>query len=295
MTDQYLLFYLPFFIILISVEYFLGRRRGLLLYTKSNSQSSIIIGIGQRLLAFIPGSVAGFVWLFVYEHRLCDMPTNTWWYVLALFIGVEFFYYWVHRYSHEIRWLWATHSVHHSTEELNFLASYRLGWTLHISMPGIIYTPLFFIGFHPTHALIMIAANLSFQSLLHTELVRKLGPLEGLLNTPSAHRVHHAKNVEYIDKNYGGVLIIWDRMFGTYQEERDDVPVEYGLIKPSVSTNPFRIVLHEWTNIIIDLKIHPVRYWPLLLFGPPGWLPNGRGMTSAKLREDFRSGLSLGE
>ncbi len=283
MKGQYLLYFIPLFIMFILAEYFVGRARGLSVYTKLHTNASIVIGLGDRILALIPFSIASLVWSMAYDHRITDLHINSWLYVACLFIGVEFFYYWMHRFSHEIRWLWATHSIHHSTQELNILSSSRLGWTVQISMPGLVYTPLFFIGFYPPHVLMMLAANLIFQSVLHTELVGKLGLLEGIFNTPSAHRVHHGKNVEYIDMNYGGILIVWDRLFGTYQEELKDIKIEYGLVGSHHSTNPLRIIFNEWIKIIGDLRVYPARYWILLLFGRPGWRPNNQEATIVEL------------
>ncbi len=288
-VHSYLLYFLPVFAVMIAIEYGIGRKRGIKIYTKDQSIASLVIAIGQRLIGLIPLSLVGVAWFIAYENRLFELSTDSWWYIPLLFLGLEFFYYWFHRLSHEIRWFWATHSVHHSIEEMNFLAAYRFGWTGRISMGGIVYTPLCLFGFSPTHVVIMLAINLMYQSWLHTNLIGKLGPLEGIINTPSAHRVHHAKNADYLDRNHGGVLMIFDRLFGTYVPERDDVPVEYGLIKPSGSTNPLRIAFHEWGNIINDVKQYPIRHWPMLLFGPPGWAPNGESMTSAQLREQFRA------
>ena len=289
-VHHYLMFFLPVFAAMIAVEYQVGKRRGLKLYTKEQSIASVIIAIGQRVISFIPLSLVGFLMYKAYGARLFELSPANWWYIPALFVGVEFAYYWFHRLSHEIRWLWATHSVHHSIEEMNFLAAYRFGWTSRISMGGLVYTPLCLIGFHPAHIVIMLAVNLMYQSWLHTNLIGKIPAIEGILNTPSAHRVHHAKNADYLDRNHGGVLMIFDRLFGTYVEEREDEPVEYGLIKPSGSTTPVRIAFHEWGNLINDAKKHPVRHWPMLMFGPPGWAPNGEGMTSAALRAQYREG-----
>lgn len=291
-VHNYLMFFLPVFAAMIAIEYRIGKRRGLSLYSKDQSIASVVIAVGQRLISLVPVSLAGLLWIYAFDHRLFEPSPAAWWYIPALFLGVEFFYYWFHRLSHEIRWLWATHSVHHSIEEMNFLAAYRFGWTGQISLGGLVYTPLCLMGFPPTHILIMLALNLMYQSWLHTTLIGKLGPLEGVVNTPSAHRVHHAMNAEYLDRNHGGVLMIFDRMFGTYVEERDDTPVRFGLIKPSRSTNPVRIAFHEWGNILNDLKSHPVKWWPMLLFGPPGWAPNGAGATSAQLRKRAKAELA---
>ena len=286
---EYIAVFVPLFLAMIAVEYFIGRRRGLALYSREQTIASIVIGIGQRIIRSLPIGLAAILLPFAYEHRLFDLPVNALWYIPALFLGVEFFYYWMHRASHEIRWLWATHAVHHSTEEMNIVASSRLGWTGAISSAALIYLPLCMIGFPPLHVVTMQGLNLAYQAMLHTTLIRKLGPFEGVLNTPSAHRVHHARNADYLDRNHGGVLMIFDRIFGTYVEERDDEPVEFGLVTPPPTTNPIKIVFYEWGNIINDLKRYSLRHWPMLLFGPPGWAPGGQGRTSAELRAAYRS------
>lgn len=288
-VHSYLFFFLPVFAVMIATEYWIGRKRGLRLYSAGQSFASVIIGIGQRLLSFIPFGFVGFAWYIAYQNRVFDLPVGAWWYIPALFLTLEFFYYWFHRLSHEVRWFWTTHAVHHSIEEMNVLAAYRFGWTGRISMGSIVYTPMCLIGFNPAHVVLMLAINLMYQSWLHTTLIGKLGPLEGVINTPSAHRVHHARNADYLDRNHGGVLMIFDRLFGTYVPERDDEAVEFGLIKPPKTANPFRIVFHEWGNLFNDLKRYELRHWPMLMFGPPGWAPDGDSMTSAQLRAAYRA------
>lgn len=287
-VHSYLAFFLPVFAVMIILEYQVGLRRGLKLYSRDDTVASIVIAVVQRLISLVPFGFVGLVWVFAYDHRLFELSVEAWWYVPALFLGLEFFYYWFHRLSHEVRWLWATHAVHHSIEEMNVLAAYRFGWTGRISAGSLVYTPLCLLGFPPSHIVMMLAANLVYQSWLHTNLIGRLGPLEGILNTPSAHRVHHARNADYLDRNHGGVLMIFDRIFGTYVAERDDEPVEYGLVKQPATKNPVRIAFHEWGNMVADLRRYPARHWPGLLFGPPGWSPDGSTMTSAEMRRAYR-------
>jgi len=156
-------------------------------------------------------------------------------------------------------------------------------------MGGLVYMPMYWIGFKPSYVILMLALNLMYQAWLHTTLIPKLGLFEGIINTPSAHRVHHAKNADYLDRNHGGVLMIFDRIFGTYVEEREDVSVDFGLVKPVNSYNPVKIAFHEWINMINDLKKNKFRHWPGLLFGPPGWAPDGKSQTSAQLRAAYRA------
>jgi sterol desaturase/sphingolipid hydroxylase (fatty acid hydroxylase superfamily) len=295
-THQILLFFVPIFLLMILTEHKLGRKRGRSLYTRGDTLASILIAIGQQLIALLSlGVVVSAVMMIAWEYRLFDLPVTSWWYFPTLFIAHEFAYYWFHRLAHTVRWFWASHSVHHSTEELNILAAYRFGWTGWLSMGRLVFVPLIWIGFDPTIVAFMFAANLMYQSWLHTTLIGKLGLLEGILNTPSAHRVHHARNASYLDRNHGGVLIIFDRMFGTYVEEQEREPCDYGLVKPSGSHNPVRIAFYEWDNIFNDLKSSHVRHWPGFLFGPPGWAPDGKGTTSADLRTFYRAGQDVGQ
>lgn len=287
-------YFLPLFMAMIAIEIWVAKKRGLTLYTRSATIASIVIGLGQRLIGLSSLSLTGYLGVLAYEHRIATMPLSDWRVIIALFIGVEFAYYWYHRLSHEIRWFWATHAVHHTIEEMNILGAYRLGWTSRISMAYLVTLPLMWIGFSPVAVATMLALNLFYQSWLHTSLIGKLGVLEGVLNTPSAHRVHHAKNADYLDRNHGGVLMIFDRMFGTYVAERDDEPVQFGLVKPVGSTNPFVIVFHEWVRLFDDLKSRAPRHWLMTLFGPPGWAPDGASVTSKTLRDQYLAGLGVG-
>jgi len=176
---------------------------------------------------------------------------QTW--VVGFFV-LEFFYYWQHRFSHTIRWFWTSHAVHHSTNEFTLPAATRLGWTSTLTGSWLVFVPMAMMGFHPILISGLMLANLRYQYFIHTEAIGKLGPLEWVLNTPSHHRVHHGSNPDYLDKNFGGVLIVFDRLFGSFAEERDDNPVVYGLTKPVLSNNPFVIALHEWGNLIGDLR-----------------------------------------
>lgn len=288
------LFYVfaPFFIAMIVAEIAVGRRRGLKLYTGGETFASIGIEIGQRIVGALKLGLGLAAGAFVYEHRLFTIDMTAWWSIPALFVGTEFTYYWFHRMSHEVRWLWATHAVHHSVEEMNILASYRLGWTGFLSMGFVFHLPLMWLGFTPLAVATTLAINLFYQSWLHTVLIGRLPLVEGWLNTPSAHRVHHARNADYLDRNHGGVTLVFDRLFGTYVAERADEPCEFGLVKPVGSQNPLRIALHEWERLFHDLAKARLRDWPGLFLGPPGWAPDGKGETSAMLRARYRSGVA---
>ncbi len=282
-------YFMPVFVAMVLVELWVLRRRGLARYSLGETFATLGIGLGQRIIgAVAKGSGFGLLSFAVWQVRLATIPMHSALSWVALFIGVEFTYYWFHRSSHEVRWLWATHAVHHTPEELNILASYRLGWTGLISGGFVFHLPLMLIGFHPVAVATMLAANLFYQSWLHTVLIARLPLVEGWLNTPSSHRVHHGRNADYLDRNHGGVTLVFDRLFGTYVAERDDDPVEFGLVTPVGSVNPVTIAFHEWQAIARDLRAYPVRHWPGLMFGPPGWRPDGAGLTSAAIRAAYR-------
>jgi sterol desaturase/sphingolipid hydroxylase (fatty acid hydroxylase superfamily) len=254
-------------------------------YDWKGAFNSLAIAVGRRLTDFLPIAFAlpGAAWL--YEHRFFDWKMNepTAW--VVLFFALEFAYYWFHRASHRVRWFWATHAVHHSPNQFNLSAAYRLGWTGKFTLTLIFFSPIALLGFPPQMILIAFALNLLYQFWIHAEWIPPLGFLEGIINTPSAHRVHHASNVEYLDANYGGVLLIFDRLFGTYIPEKRDVPIRYGWVQPITSNNPLRVAFQQWINVWADLRqAKNVREIAGYLFGPPGWQPDGNGQTTENLR-----------
>jgi sterol desaturase/sphingolipid hydroxylase (fatty acid hydroxylase superfamily) len=239
----------------------------------------------RRVLALAPYSLAAPIFYWAYQHRLFTFEMNSVGSVLLLFIGLEFFYYWYHRSSHTIRWFWNTHQVHHSPNQFNLAAAYRLGWLGKFTGSTIFFTPLSLLGFEPSIVLAALALNLLYQFWIHADWISKLGWLEYVLNTPSAHRVHHASNPEYLDANFGGVLIVFDRLFGTYIEERADVPCDYGLVHKVTTYNPVRINFEPWGGLAKDLAgARSLRECWFYLFGAPGWRADGMGSTTADLR-----------
>lgn len=209
---------------------------------------------------------------WIYEHRLFTIAMDAWWAFALLFVGEEFCYYWYHRSAHRVRWFWATHAVHHSPNQLTLATALRLVWTGKITGTALFFSPLVWLGFSPLAVALAAAANLLYQFWLHTTWIPKLGrTFERWFNTPSNHRVHHGSNPEYLDCNYGGVLMVFDRLFGTYVEERADVPPRYGLTKPLLTYNPVRIAFHEWMNLVHDLiAARSGRDVWCALFAPPG-------------------------
>ena len=246
---------------------------------------------GRQLLRFVPLAIIAPWMAWTWDHRLFTQSLDNVGSILLLFFGLEFFYYWYHRFSHTTRWFWAGHSPHHSPNQLNLSAAYRLGWFGRLTGSTLFFTPLVLLGFTPTVVLSALVLNLLYQFWLHADWFPRLGWLEGIFNTPSAHRVHHARNPEYLDANYGGVLVIFDRLFGSYIPERDDMPCDYGTITPVVSSrNPFVLNFSPWIGLFKDLRsarsLHEA--W-MYTFGPPGWRPDGEGLTTADIRR--RAGL----
>jgi sterol desaturase/sphingolipid hydroxylase (fatty acid hydroxylase superfamily) len=234
--------------------------------------ASLADALGREYIvyAFLTLSLAAPLIGFAWKHRLFTIPLDTPAAVVVLVILQDFFYYWFHRASHRIRWFWATHAIHHSSNELNLAASFRFGWTGRLTGAGAFYVPMIWLGFAPGPVFIAGGFNLLYQFWTHTEWIPKLGWLEYVLNTPSHHRVHHASNAEYLDRNYGGILIVWDRLFGTFVSERDDEPCRYGLVKPLLSNNPLVIGFHEWGALLRDAwRARSWRERLMCIIGPP--------------------------
>jgi sterol desaturase/sphingolipid hydroxylase (fatty acid hydroxylase superfamily) len=247
------------------------------------SSFDLLLRIAVGLL--LPLSIAAPLVAWAVQHRLTTIALDDGLAVLLLFIGQEFCYYWYHRAAHRVRWFWGNHSVHHSPNELNLSAAFRIGAFGRLTGTTLFFVPLIWLGFDVRTVFAVLTLNLLYQFWIHATWIPKLGWLEYVLNTPSAHRVHHAANPEYLDANYGGVLIVFDRLFGTYIAERDDVPCRYGLVHPQTSYNPLRVEFAQWLSLAQDLlRARNVRAVFGHLFMPPGWRPDGAGDTTAELR-----------
>jgi len=276
----------PVFILLILIELAAWRLTGRGRYETRDSAASLIMGMGSELIPHFGGLafLSGF-WASVYQFRLFDIP-NAWWAVALCFVLDDLRYYWLHRIAHERRLFWATHVVHHSSQHYNLSTALRQTWTGAV-LNGIIFkTPLVFLGFHPAMLAFVFGLNLIYQFWIHTEMIRRMGPFEILFNTPSHHRVHHATNPKYLDANYAGTLIIWDKLFGTFVPEDDAERPRYGIVKNLGSFNPLVIAYNEWIGLIKDWASSKslsdiVGY----TFGPPGWATGGSRLTSAKIKD----------
>jgi sterol desaturase/sphingolipid hydroxylase (fatty acid hydroxylase superfamily) len=256
---------------LMVLEYFAGRLAHIESHDAKETAASLVIALGNKIVRAAEAGIVALPFLLAYNYRLFDIDLKSPLAWVVLFLLVELVYYWHHRASHRVRWLWATHSVHHSPTRFNLTAGIRLGWTGGISGHFLFYVPLALIGFNPLAIAAVLGTNLAYQFFIHSELVPHLGLLECVLNTPTHHKVHHASNETCLDKNYGGTLIVFDRLFGTFAIAPENEPLRYGLVGRTPSNNPVSIVFGEWVSIIRDLRnARSGRAdWLPILFGPP--------------------------
>jgi sterol desaturase/sphingolipid hydroxylase (fatty acid hydroxylase superfamily) len=250
--DNLILYFIPVFVLSIAAELLWAARRRQEIYETRDTFACLGMGIGN-LVTTVPMKLF-WIWLYtlVYQFRIFDLPVDQWWSWALLLVADDFTYYWFHRAHHRVRLLWCTHSNHHSSERFNFAVALRQPWTESFSAYWF-WLPLPLIGFHPLAVIAMQSISLIYQFFVHTEVVRSLGPLEAVLNTPAHHRVHHGNNPRYLDKNYGGMLIVWDRLFGTFEPEIERV--RYGLVHNVDTFNPARIAFHEFAAMLRDLRL----------------------------------------
>jgi sterol desaturase/sphingolipid hydroxylase (fatty acid hydroxylase superfamily) len=282
---------IPFFLVAICAEVLWTRYRGGATYELRDSLASMTMGTGNFFVGFLTVYPFMYALYWFHQFRLFDLGFD-WWIFVFIFFAQDFAFYWLHRLSHEHRFWWAAHVNHHSSQRFNLSTALRQSWTDFLCMVWIIWIPLAIIGFPPQLILFQIGANLVYQFWIHTELVDALWrPIEYVFNTPSHHRVHHAINPRYLDRNHGGTLIVWDRIFGTFvAENKSEDPCQYGIVKQIGTFNPLRIAFHEWSNIFHDLeKPVPLKEKLQYLFGPPGWSHDGATKTSGQIRAEFKS------
>lgn len=290
--DLLIAYAIPVFMLSMWLEHLHTKKQGKHTYELKDTAASIGMGLGAVLVG-LPFRFL-FLWVlsFVYQYRLFTIEPGIVGFLLLLF-AEDFCYYWSHRVNHEVRLFWAAHVNHHSSQHYHLATALRQSWTQPYLM-WIFWLPLPLLGFSPTMILLQQAISLVYQFFIHTEEVRKLGPLEWVLNTPSHHRVHHAVNPRYLDRNHAGIFIIWDRLFGTFSAERDDdVPV-YGITKNIETFNLFRISFHEWAALWRDVR-HASGITNKLghVFRPPGWSPDGSTQTAAQMRAAALAGDDL--
>lgn len=242
----------PLFAAMIAAEAWWARRHGSAEYADNrDTWGNILLGFGSIAWGVLFGLATIYIYLFFYEIAPYKFPADAWWTWVALFFVDDLVYYIFHRVSHESRLFWNFHVVHHSSEHYNLSVAVRQSWFSGI-LHWMFYAPIMLLGFAPWMFVLMHGFNLIYQFWIHTKFISKLGWLEYVLNTPSHHRVHHGVNEAYLDKNYGGVLIIWDRLFGSFAPETEEP--RYGIIKPLKSYNALWINLHAWVEMLDALR-----------------------------------------
>lgn len=281
----------PVFVVLILVELIAARtgRARSVRFEARDSLTSMLMGLLSGVPGAFTGSVVVALGAVVYQYRLFDLG-----YGLPVFIAAfildDLAYYLFHRSAHRVRWFWASHVIHHSSRHYNLTTALRQTWTGFFSASFIFRWPLLLIGF-PWEVVVFVSGlNLVYQFWIHTEAVDRLPRwFELVMNTPSHHRVHHATNPRYLDANYAGVFIVWDRWFGTFVPETASDPCRYGIVKNLGTFNPLRVAVHEWVSIARDLvRVRSLRDLCGYLFGPPGWRPDGGGETTAAIKARWR-------
>lgn len=266
-----IIYAIPVFFLLIGIELLIARMRGLSYYRMNDAIANLSCGIGSQISGIFLKTVTfiGYTWL--YQNSIWKIEDNIITFVL-LFIGVDFFYYWFHRLAHEISILWGSHVVHHQSEEYNLTVALRQAW-LQGAFSWVFYLPLAVVGFSPASFLTIASLQTLYQFWIHTKLIDKMNPaFEYVFNTPSHHRVHHGVNPKYIDKNHGGTLIIFDRWFGTFQAEDDEVV--YGITKQTNSWNPVWVNFEYWIDLFKEaFRVRTIKNFILMMVKAPGWKP----------------------
>ncbi|KPN77001.1 sterol desaturase [Shewanella sp. Sh95] len=262
----------PLFFVCMLLEWYLGDRRQKLPVSARYYPKEVLCNFSlaamHQGMDILAGLLIAKLYLAVFGWKLFDIQMGPVSFVL-LMIAQDFCYYWFHRASHRVRWMWAAHVVHHSSENMNFSTAFRQSLMYPFAGMWVFWLPLVILGFDPNWVVFVVLLNLGLQFFVHTQAVRKLGPLEWLFNTPSHHRVHHGRNPQYIDKNYAGILIIWDKLFGTFVPEEETVI--YGITKPVNSFNPIKVTFSEWRDMFSDVTTKGLSFSERLklLFAPP--------------------------
>lgn len=277
-------FAVPFFILLIVIEMVWARRNAPEKYEPRDTLVSLAFGLGSTVAGLIFGGAIYALLLWLWDHRGATVPW-TWWAWILCFVLDDLLYYLFHRSAHRVRWFWASHVNHHSSQHYNLSTALRQTWTGWLAASFLFKLPLAAIGFHPAMILFCGGVNLIYQFWIHTEVIKRFPRwFEAVMNTPSHHRVHHATNPRYLDSNYAGVFIVWDRMFGTFVPEVDEEPIRYGIVRQLGTFNLLYSVFHEWIGMVRDVWRAPWRHKLSYLWRQPGWSHDGSRDTSDTIK-----------
>lgn len=277
------LYAVPFFAVFLALEYLSFRvaaheERQLVGYEHRDTATSLTMGAGSVVIGAVWGFAVIVLYAALYTIAPLRMPADQWWTYVLLFLADDFAYYWYHRVSHEVRVFWASHVVHHSSRHYNLSTALRQTWVPMTQLPFWAFLAL--LGFQPWMIFGMQSVSLIYQFGLHTERIDRFPrPIEFLFNTPSHHRCHHGVNEQYLDRNYGGILIVWDRLFGTF--EREDERVVYGLTTNIETHNPVKVAFHEYAALWQDVRgANTLGDRVGFLLHGPGWSPGGRAVPA---------------
>jgi sterol desaturase/sphingolipid hydroxylase (fatty acid hydroxylase superfamily) len=281
-----ILYAIPFFIITVIAEAYLSTKNSHLKFKKEDTYASLAMGIGSVIVGLFTKTAEFGLYVFIYQFSInkIDFSNLTFGLYLVLLFGEDLCYYFNHFMGHNVRFFWASHSNHHSSEYYNLSTALRQTWTG--ALGGIFWIPLILIGFSPELIFFQRGVSLLYQYWIHTELIDKMGFFELIFNTPSHHRVHHGTNIKYLDKNHAGIFIIWDRIFGTFQIE-EERPT-YGLTKNINTFNPIKISFYEWQEMFRDAFNAPTLKTAInYIIMPPGWSHDGSRKTSKELQNEL--------
>jgi hypothetical protein len=275
---------IPFFIVLIVAEMLWVSRRAPTAYEPRDTLVSLALGLGNTAIGLLTAGLVGLVALWLYQFRVLTIGW-AWWAWGVCFVLDDFNYYWAHRSGHRVRWFWAAHVNHHSSQHYNLSTALRQPWTGFVALSFVFRIWPALLGFHPLMIATVVGVNLIGQFWFHTETIRRLPRwFEAVMNTPSHHRVHHATNPLYLDRNYAGVFIVWDRLFGTFQAEQDDLPIHYGIVNQLGSFNLLRAALHEWIAMGQDIWRAPWRHKLAYIWRVPGWSHDDSRDTTDRIK-----------
>ena len=260
-------------------------------YETRDALTSLIMGAGSVASGIILGFIAWGFFMTLWAITPRDLGTSIW--VVALcFVLDDLRYYWVHRFGHRIRWVWASHVNHHSSQHYNLTTALRQTWTGTFTFMMVVRAPVILLGFHPAMVLFVGGLNLIYQFWIHTEAIGKMPRwFEAVMNTPSHHRVHHGRNPRYLDANYAGVFIVWDKLFGTFVPELEEEKPDYGLVHNIGTFNPLRVAFHEWVGMLKDIARPGLTFSQRVMYAvaPPGWSHDGSRQTSEQIKASHLS------
>ena len=280
----------PVFTLLIASEWYLVSRKKISgTYIVKDAITSSTMGVGQLISDILMGGISIGILMWIWQFRFFDWGFSITTILICLVLQ-DFVYWYKHMAAHKVRWFWSAHNVHHSSEEYNLSTALRQPWNNHITGYVLLSSPLILLGFHPFLVAFIGAINLVYQFWVHTQSIKKMPVwFEFIFNTPSHHRVHHAKNPRYLDSNFAGILIIWDRIFKTFAEEDASEPVDYGVVIPIASYNPAVVAFKEMYNIFRDSFQPNIKFHQRLayIFAAPGYSHDGSRKSSKDLKTEF--------